>query len=68
MIIQCDSQGQLNPCYHQYCERLMLNYSGNNWQTTYGDILSLGVLGETLFFYFFALPNVTTNKGYVFVS
>ena len=34
----------------------------------FGDILALGLLGETLRFMLFSLPIGTTNNGYVFVS
>ena len=49
MILQCDLRGTLQPCYHQYCESLILNQSNNNYYINLGDILALALLGETLY-------------------
>ena len=57
MILQCDLQEQLQPCFHQYCERMILKSSNNNYYMTLGDILTLVLLGETLLLCNFHITN-----------
>ena len=62
IILKFNFQVQLQTCYHQYCERLTLNYSNNKYYISIGDIVALVILGETLFSVIFALPIGTTNS------
>ena len=62
MIIQFYLQGQVQPCNHQYSERIIPKDLNNNYYMSFADILSLVLLGETiLIFFILALPIVTPN-------
>ena len=50
MIIQFYLQGQVQPYFCRYSEILNLNYSNKNYEMTFGDILSLVLLGGTVLF------------------
>ena len=57
MILQHSLQGQVQTCCHWYRERLMPNYSNNKYYMSFGDIISLVLLGGIVLYCYFCIIN-----------